>query len=124
MAQNDYRTIDEEHPVYLIHPGTGSALDLVFKQEPSKEEEIEIIKLFDVVPNPFTNIAKMNYIIPKGKKLEVEIWSLAGELMQSSTIEGSASYSINGNAYPMGIYFIKAYSQDGHFHSTQKVIIH
>jgi len=80
--------------------------------------------LSDVIPNPFTNIAKMDYVIPKGTKLQVEVWSLAGELMQSSTIEGRASYSINGNAYPTGIYFIKTYSQDGRFYSTKKIIIH
>jgi hypothetical protein len=98
-----------------------SLINNVIDNKNSEGGEISI----NIYPNPFNNLAVMEFYLSESKHVKVEIYNLIGQLVKTVVNDelaaGRHRYVIKGEDLPSGIYFYRFYSEG--FRQTGKVIL-
>lgn len=105
--------IDECPDPFLYRPLKSALITL------SNDEGANSKDALMVFPNPVDGNIQVS--AGHNKLRNITVYSAEGKLMQNIVAEGSSSLTINVINYAKGIYFIKAFLQDGQTH-TKKII--
>lgn len=77
------------------------------------------------VPNPFTSFASISYEIPEASNVEIEVYSVKGQIVEvlrsENHISGSHQISWDNNTLSTGVYFLNM-KVDGQFYDQMKIV--
>ena len=83
------------------------------------------VTLHSIYPNPFNPIASINYELSKKDNVNISIYNLSGQLMETlfNDLQNSGMHFIEWNAsnYPSGMYFVSMKTSNESFH--QKLML-
>lgn len=63
------------------------------------------------IPNPFSNLTQINYVLPEDGYVKLEVLDIVGRqiavLSDGQEVAGSHYYTLSGNSLPNGVYFYR-----------------
>lgn len=74
-------------------------------------EEVTTVKNFSVYPNPFQE--ELNILSKEQSITQVQLYDLAGKLIQEEKVNNQNSFSLKTNSLPSGTYLITIFSDKG-----------
>ncbi|MBN2425232.1 MAG: SMP-30/gluconolactonase/LRE family protein [Calditrichaceae bacterium] len=90
-----------------------------------KNQKLKSFRLNKVYPNPFNPATKISYELPKASRVELSIYNLLGQrldtLVSETQAAGSYEYQWRANDMPSGVYFCRL-NADG-FSASRKMIL-
>ena len=101
----------QDYPV-VVYPGDTVKVTLIFEKSSSVKQIsspiIDDYLLFDNFPNPFNNITRIQYQLPRDDFVEINIYNLRGRLVETlfSGFQQRGKYELLWDAFdaPSGIY--------------------
>jgi len=87
------------------------------KIQNSAPNDIPLITLLQVIPNPFTNKTEFKFTLAYTQELKMEIYDVLGRKLLDLDLgvrsSGEDSYELNTQKWPSGTYFARFVSSDG-----------
>jgi Secretion system C-terminal sorting domain len=77
-----------------------------------------------IVPNPASELAKLNFIEPIFAKIEVSVFDARGRTIEQKTFDNSNAIEINLANYVNGVYLIKIKTEQGEKFAKRLVVQH
>ncbi len=123
--RHDYNFVDQE-PLTLSYyrlkqvdfDGTFEYSEVVSIQR--RSDKFSIVSLF---PNPTSDNIQLNYHVNKASKVNIQLTDVLGRVISSNTHsadKGINNYTIDMNAYAVGVYFVKL--QNGGENIVRKIV--
>jgi hypothetical protein len=77
-----------------------------------------------IVPNPASELAKLNFTEPIFAKINLSIFDVAGKMIEQKTFDNSNAIEINLANYPSGVYLVKINTAQGEKFAKRLVVQH
>jgi len=95
---------------------TGNTLSVEVQMDNTSINALQNDFNIQISPVPTIDILNIEFIAQKGENYEIEIYNIAGQLIETKTLianTGNNQYSLKVNEYPSGIYWLSLTNETG-----------